>query len=93
MDAEPRRSGFVTWLLIGLSVFLVVGTAGAVAMPVVRCPACRFVQQNPGTTPVKRIRIDGKWRTTDGACPCCADRRRVTAVAYAIQQSQAHQRR
>src|SRR5262245_47299073 len=80
MADEPRRSGFVTWLLIGLVVLLVLGTAGAVTLPILRCPACRMVQRNENEAPVKRVRLDGKWRTTTDACPCCVDRKKVTAV-------------
>ena len=93
MVAEPRRSSFVTWLLIGLVVALGLGTAGAVAIPIFRCPTCRLVVLTSGELPVRRVRVEGKWRNTDAACGCCANRMRVTGLTYAIHRIRADSRR
>jgi hypothetical protein len=87
MVAEPRRSGFVTWVLIGLVVILVLGTAGAVALPVFRCQNCR---PTPGEPSKRRVRIDNRFVATDRPCDWCNNRAKMTglsSVIYAVQRS------
>jgi len=69
---------------MGIGVVLVLGTAGAVALPVLRCPSCRLVLRNSGELPVRRVRIEGKWTDSNVACPCCVDRRKVTALNFIV---------
>jgi hypothetical protein len=90
MVAEHRRSGFVVWVLIGLVVVLVMGTAGAVALPVFRCMNCRVGFPAPDQPPVRRVRVDGKFVVTDRPCDWCNNRMKMTGLScliYAAQRS------
>ena len=93
MVDEPRRSGFVTWLLIGLVVVLVLGTAGAVALPIFRCFNCRVGRQDPSEVPVRRVRIDGRFVATDRPCGWCNNRSKVTGLTRLINVLQNERRR
>jgi len=93
MVDEPRRSGFVTWLLIGLVVVLVLGTAGVVALPVFRCFNCRVSPQDPNEVPVRRVRVDGRFVVTDRPCSSCNNRMRVTGLSRLITVLQNQRRR
>jgi hypothetical protein len=84
---EPQRSSVLTWLLIGLVVVLSLGTVGAVALPIARCPECRSPKPGLDGVPLRRIRIDGKWTVSDAPCGCCANRGRVTILTYGLSQA------
>ena len=92
MVAEPRRSGFVTWLLIGLVVVLGLGTAGAVAVPVFRCMNCRVTSAGSGLPLVRRVRMEGKFVTTDRPCDWCNNRMKVTGLSCLIYVAQRSRR-
>lgn len=93
MVAEHRRSGFVVWLLIGLVVFLVLGTAAAVSLPVFRCMNCRITRAgNPQDPPQRRIRSEGKFVVTDRPCDWCNNRMKVTGMTCLIYNFQRSRR-
>lgn len=87
-----RHSGFLTGLLIGLVVVLILGTIGAVVIPLARCPECRSPQHLPDGTLLRRIRIQGKLQVSDAPCGCCADRGRVSLLRYGLSQAERHWR-
>lgn len=91
--SEPRRSSVLTWILIGLVVALVLGTAAVVCVPILRCPNCRKVQVDSKGTLVRHLRIDGRYKISDQPCLCCDNRMRVTAVTYGIYAYQMQRRR
>lgn len=92
--ANPGRSGVGTWILIGLAVVLVLGTAGAVSIRFARCPECHTTV-GPDRTVNRMVRVEGRWtRSDDRPCGCCGSvgrRGRVTLLSYVLSQAR-HQR-
>lgn len=86
---EPRRSGVLMGVLIGLVVVFGLGTVAVVAVPFARCPECYSTKELDGTV-VRNVRVAGKWETSDTECGCCGKRvgrGKVTLLKYGLSQA------
>jgi hypothetical protein len=90
MVMNHNRSSVGTWILIGLTLILGLGTAGIVAVPIARCPEC-FTMSGPDGARIRRVRVAGTWETSpDAPCDCCSSRGkrgRVTILNYGLSQA------
>lgn len=93
MIAEPRRSGVMVWMLVGLAGLLGLTTAAAVSIPVFKCTHCRMMRRNPAEPPSRWVRIDGRFVVSDRACGACAGRKKLTGLSWLIRAVQAERRR